>query len=145
MDIVVLIFIAFYFFIGAMVFRDRSYMKWKELRKKHYCSRSDYKAVNNPKDDHRFVYAINKTWHSSNYIEIRMDSDNLYLCGEQYCFFWGWLHPPVKIPFFELEHCGQKRYWANKREVVQLKINEHVLKYGLPKELFTKFWPAQSN
>jgi hypothetical protein len=136
MDIVILAFVAFYFLIGVFVLRDRGYMRWKELRERYSCSRSDFLKIPDPKDFHRFVYAINKRWHSTNYIEIRLDTEYLYFCGETYFWFWGWLFPPIKIPFTDLQYGGQKRYWANKREVVQLDLNEHVVKYGLPKELF---------
>ena len=145
MDIVLLIFVAFYLFIGVMVLRDRSCMHWQELRKKYGYSREKYQTADKPNDGYRFVYTINKRWHSTNYIETRMDANNLYLCGDNYYLFWGWLHPPVKIPFSDLEYCGTKRYWFNKRDVVQLTVNGHTLKYGIPNEIFSKFWPAHSN
>jgi hypothetical protein len=136
MDIVILASVVIYLLIGILVLRDRGYMRWKELRERYSCSRNDYLKVTNPKDLHRFVYAINKQWRSTNYIEIRLDTEHLYFCGETYYYFWGWLFPPIKIPFTDLQYGGQKIYWTNKREVVQLNLNEHVVKYGLPKELF---------
>jgi hypothetical protein len=111
-------------------------MRWVELRERYSCTRREYTKLIDPKDYHRFVYAINKRWNSTNHIDIRLDAEHLYFCGEAYYWFWGWLYPPIKIPFTDLQYGGQKRYWVNKREVVKFELNGDVVKYGIPKELF---------
>lgn len=135
MDIVILGFVAFYLLIGIFVSRERKYKKWSELREKYSCSRAGFLQVTDPKNFHRFVYAIDNQWRSTNTIDIRIDAEHFYFCGDAYYYFWGWLLPPLKIPFSDLAYGGEKRYWLQKREVVQLNLGGHVVKYGIPKEL----------
>lgn len=135
MDIVILGFVTFYLLIGIFVSWDRKYKRWGELREKYSCSRASFLQVTDPKDSHRFFYAIDEQWRSTNTVDIRIDAEHLYLCGDAYYYFWGWLLAPLKIPFSDLEYCGEKRYWFQKREVVQLNLDGHVVKYGIPKEL----------
>lgn len=137
MGILALIFITFYFFIGTLVFIHKSKMHWASLREKYPCTLNEFKEISGDSTS-RFVYAINGTWFSTNYISVELGNGFLYLCGDNYYTFWGWLNPPIKLPLDEFSYTGEKRYWFFKRDVVEFVIDNLSLSYALPKELSIK-------
>jgi hypothetical protein len=132
-EIIVTVFVAFYLFIGIMVYLGRRDMYWIVLRETYPCTFKQFKNVSK-QNGVRFVYAANDSWSSSDYISTKIDNNYLYLCGDTYFTFWGWLNPPIKIPLQKLTYCGEKLYWFKKRDVVEINLDNVSLKYALPKE-----------
>jgi hypothetical protein len=112
-EIIVIAFVAFYLFIGIMVYLGRSDMYWVVLRETYPCTFKQFKNASK-QNGVRFVYAVNDSWSSSDSISTKIDNSYLYLCGDTYFTFWGWLNPPIKIPLQKLTYSGERLYWLKK-------------------------------
>ena len=120
-----------------MIFLNSREMYWGALRANYYCSLSEFKAIERG-DPSRFVYSIEGTWSSTNYITVKFYNGFIYMGGENHYIFWGWLHPPIKIPLDKVSYFGEKLYWFAKRDVVELTLDNISLKYALSKEFGIK-------
>jgi hypothetical protein len=124
--------IIFYLFMLTMTFVSKRDMRWVELRKRYFCSKSDIKPIEALDTDGRIFYAINGDWSNTNLVSVCKVQGHLYMWGSE--LSCGWMLQPIKIPLSDMKYIKTKLCFFQKRDVYEISLSNTVLQYAVPKE-----------